>query len=343
MRLQILSTLFIIIYGFTLNGQNWNTLPQQEEELGLVHWSRSYEESKIIAAREDKPLFILFQEVPGCSTCKNYGNNLLTHPHIKEAIETYFVPLVIFNNKGGKDAEILSKFNEPSWNNPVVRIIEYSTEKDIIKRLNGRYDMESLIETITNGILASNKLIPEYLELLQQACASRDLRETHLAMYCFWSGEKNMGNLEGVIETQAGFMNGSEVVKIKYDASRLNEKELLAYASERKCADALYSNDQREISAAKKLKLKTKKKGKFSADTQPKYYIFNTAYKFLPMTGLQALKVNAALSNGTSPDEFLSPRQLEVLKMIENKKIDSSIAIDQNFTMMWNKLFNHWN
>ena len=337
MRFKILC--LILISGYTLNGQSWNSLPQQQEELGLVNWSRSYEESKLLAVNEDKPIFILFQEVPGCSTCKNYGKNLLTHPQIKEAIETYFVPLVIFNNKGGKDGEILSKFQEPSWNNPVVRIIDNATEKDITKRLNGRYDMSGLIETIANGILASNKFIPEYLALLQQEYSSIDLRETHLAMYCFWSGEKNMGNLKGVVETQAGFMNGSEVVKIKYDADQLGEEELLAYASERKCADALYSNDQREIYAAKKLKLKTKKKGKFRPDTEPKYYIFKTSYKYLPMTSLQALKVNASLSIGRSPNAFLSPRQLAVLKLIENKKIKPQNAIDQDFTIMWNKLF----
>ena len=339
MRIKISSLIILLIFVSTLYGQNWKTLPHQEEELGLVQWSRSYEDSKKLALNDDKPIFILFQEVPGCSTCKDYGNELLTHPHIKEAIETYFVPLVVFNNKGGKDAEILSKFKEPAWNNPVVRIIDPVTEKDITKRLNGRYDMEGLIESISNGILTSNNLIPPYLALLHQASASKDLRETHLAMYCFWSGEKNLGNLDGVIETQAGFMNGTEVVKIKYDANQLNEKELLAYASKRKCADALYSNDQREIYAAKNIKLKTEKKGKFRADTQPKYYIFKSDYKYLPMTSLQALKVNTALSNGNVPDEYLSPRQLEVLKLIKTKKIISQIVIDKDFTTMWNKLF----
>jgi hypothetical protein len=341
MRFKIL--FFMLIFGYTIKGQSWNLLPQQQEELGFVNWSRSYEESKLVAVKENKPIFILFQEVPGCSTCKSYGKNILTHPHIKEAIETYFVPLVIFNNKGGKDAAILSKFNEPSWNNPVVRIIDNSTENDIVNRLNGRYGMAGLIETIENGILASNKLIPEYLALLRQEFTSIDLRETHLAMYCFWSGEKNMGNIEGVIETQAGFMNGSEVVKIIYDADKLDEAQLLAYASEKKCADALYSNDQREISIAKKLKIKTANEGVFRADSQPKYYIFKTTYKDLPMTGPQALKANAALSNGSSPDEFLSPRQLEVLILIENQKIKSQNAIDKDFTLMWNKLFKNWN
>ncbi len=335
---KILIFAFLFISGFTLNGQSWILTPQQNEELGFVNWLRSFPDAVALAKKESKPVFILFQEVPGCSTCKNYGNNLLTHPHIVEAIETYFVPLAIHNNKGGKDAEILRKFGEPSWNNPVARIIDPNSEDDIVNRLNGRYDMESLIETISKGILASNNLIPKYLDLLQEEYSASDLRETHFSMYCFWSGEKNLGNLDGVISTKAGYMNGAEVVKIKYDASRLKEKELISFAANKKCADGVYSNDQRELKAAKKLKVKTKNKGKFRPDSQPKYYTFNSNYKYLPMTSLQALKVNTALSNRLSPDEYLSPRQLELLGLIRAKKVKTNLAIDQDYALTWNKL-----
>ena len=325
-------------FGLNLNSQSWTTIPQQEEELGFVKWSRSYPEALASAKKENKPIFILFQEVPGCSTCRNYGNNLLTHPHIVEAIETYFIPLAIHNNKGGKDAEILRKFGEPSWNNPVARIIDPNSEKDIVIRLNGRYDMNALIETISGGILASNNLIPEYFELLQSEYSAQDLRETHLSMYCFWSGEKNLGNLEGVLATKAGFMNGAEVVKIKYDASQLKEEELISYAADKRCADGVFTNDQRELKAAKKLKIKTKEKGKFRPDSQPKYYTYNSDYKYLPMSSLQALKVNTALSNQFSPDEFLSPRQLEMFTLIKAKKIKAQSAIDQDYALTWKKL-----
>ena len=334
-RKTLVSTL-ILLFGMTLNAQTWTTIPQQEEELGHVNWLRSYSNALEIAKKENKPIFILFQEVPGCSTCRNYGNNLLTHPHIVEAIETYFIPLAIHNNKGGKDAKILRKFGEPSWNNPVARIIDPTTEKDIVKRLNGKYDLESLIKTISEGLLASNNLIPEYLNILHQEYSTNDLRETHLAMYCFWSGEKNLGNLDGVISTKAGFMNGAEVVKVTYDANILEEKKLIAYAANKRCADGVFSNDKRELVAAEKLNIKTKKEGKFRPDNQPKYYTYNTDYKYVPMTNLQALKVNTALSNRLSPDEYLSPRQLELLSLVKNKKVKVRSAIDQDFAMSWN-------
>ena len=73
---------------------------EQSEELGQVHWYRSY----------DKALAVAAKEVPGCSTCRNYGHNVLSHPLMVEAIESLFVPLAIFNNKSGKDKNILDQY-----------------------------------------------------------------------------------------------------------------------------------------------------------------------------------------------------------------------------------------
>ena len=168
------------------------SLTAQHQELGKVNWLRNYDTALLTSEKKNRPILILFQEVPGCATCRNYGNDVLSDPLMVDIIENFFVPLCIFNNHKGEDAKVLKKYGEPSWNNPVVRIIDHSNEKDITKRLNGRYDMEGLIVTISNGILASNKIIPEYLVLLQQVYSSIDLRETHLAMFCFWSGEKNV-------------------------------------------------------------------------------------------------------------------------------------------------------
>ena len=77
------------------------SLEKQSEELGKVQWYRDYDEALSIAKQEDKNVLILFQEVPGCATCRNYGHNVLSHPLMVEAIENLFVPLAIFNNKGG--------------------------------------------------------------------------------------------------------------------------------------------------------------------------------------------------------------------------------------------------
>jgi len=327
--------LLLISFVGKINSQQWLSKSNLPEELGNVHWIRDYYKGLDKAKKLKKPIFLFFQEVPGCATCKNYGNNLLQHPLVVEAIETYFVPIAIYNNKPGADAKILQKFNEPSWNNPVARIISHTDEKDIIKRLNGKYDLISLVDFISKGMLESNQLIPEYLNIMQSEYSTSNLRETHLSMFCFWTGEKVLGDLDGIVETKAGFMNNSEVVKVKYDVDKINEQDLLAFASKKKCADAVYSDDQRIIKAAKKENIRTAKNGKFRADKESKYYLYNSPYRAVPMTHLQTLKVNTALSKRMPIEEFLSPRQLELAEMIQQKKMKLKNNIDQDIIDSW--------
>ncbi|HRI61999.1 MAG TPA: thioredoxin family protein, partial [Saprospiraceae bacterium] len=106
----------------------------QPTELGKVNWLRDLAAGKAEAEKSGKPILILFQEVPGCSNCTRYGNSTLSHPLIVEAIERYFVPVCIYNNKGGADAEALKTFQETAWNNPVVRIVR-ADYKDVVLRM----------------------------------------------------------------------------------------------------------------------------------------------------------------------------------------------------------------
>lgn len=332
---DFISIITFLVLAYSMEGQDWMRIPDQPQELGHVRWVRSYDDALAQAKLEEKPVLILFQEVPGCATCRNYGNDLLRHPLIVEAIETYYVPLAIYNNKGGADADVLRRFHEPAWNNPVCRIIDPSSEKDIVQRLNGRYDLTALVSYINQGLLASNVLIPAYLHNLEREVSVNDVRETHLSMYCFWSGEKALGNLDGVVATKAGFMNGSEVVKVRYDAGRVSEEDLLRYASKQNCADAVYTDDQREVKAAKSVKVASAAKGKFRPDREPKYYLSKTDLRFVPMTDLQALKINRALAQRQTVESLMSSRQLEILDLVRSKKLKSKNVVDLPLIESW--------
>ena len=65
---------------FALVAVLWTTLSLsamtggQPEELGNVQWNRKMENAVALSKQSGKPILILFQEVPGCMTCRNYGN-----------------------------------------------------------------------------------------------------------------------------------------------------------------------------------------------------------------------------------------------------------------------------
>ncbi|MCB0687383.1 MAG: thioredoxin family protein [Saprospiraceae bacterium] len=156
------------------------------EELGEVNWLRDLTEAQQVAKQQNKPILILFQEIPGCLTCRTYGRVVLSHPLIVETIETYFVPLAIYNNRKGKDEQVLSYYNEPSWNNPVVRMV--NADKSMLQpRLNGDYTPSGLVSYLMSGMKKAGFPIPAYLPLLQEelSAVENGVEKTTLSMYCF--------------------------------------------------------------------------------------------------------------------------------------------------------------
>lgn len=263
-------------------------------ELGDVHWLRSMEEAQGKSKKEGKPILILFQEIPGCLTCRNYGSQVLTDPLLVEAIENYFIPLAIYNNKGGADAEILKRYNEPAWNNPVVRIVD-AGGTDLTSRLSGNYTLAGLSGMMTYVLVKRKGKAPAFLQLLtdELTAQQKGTATATYTMYCFWTGEALFGKINGVIKTTAGFQGGKEVVVVEYDPAIISHSALDKIALNQKCT----------LSAG----------GSFRADTTPKYYLSNSRYKSIPMTELQKCRVNSALAEKQDPRVFLSEKQMALI------------------------------
>ena len=328
--IKTLFMIFLTSLSLTLQGQSdWMTPPDNPVELGQVKWLRNLDEAKKMAVRTGKNIFILFQEVPGCSTCTSYGQDILSHPLLVEAIEREFIPLCIYNNKKGYDAQVLKKFKEPSWNNPVVRIIDVN-EKDIIPRLNGQYNLPYVIAGITRALRSSGTVIPEYLNGLEIEYGTNYHEETILGMFCFWSGEKLMSQIPGVVSSEAGFMSGREVVKISFDPSIISESQLITKAKNGNCADMVFSDEQ--VSHAS---VPSHKKGNFRKDRESKYYLYHSIYKSLPMTPYQQLQANAEIAAGGDISILLSERQLKMKSYLEKNPL--------NYNAIGKPIYDSWN
>ena len=59
----------------------------EHRELGEILWQRDFDVAHSLAAKKDLPVLLLFQEIPGCSTCVNFGQDVLSNPLLAEAIE----------------------------------------------------------------------------------------------------------------------------------------------------------------------------------------------------------------------------------------------------------------
>lgn len=289
----------------------------QPEELGRVAWSRDWDAAIERAKAEKKPLFVLFTEVPGCSTVTGFGNGPLQDPLLAELIEAHFIPVAVYNNIEGKDREVLESFGEPTWNNPVIRIID-AERAALTERFSGPYSTSALAKTIAAGMRATKLEPPAYLD----AIASRGSKSetATLSMYCFWSGEAKLGKLDGVKETRTGFREGREVVEVTYDPDVTSYSEVLGAAKSSGAATGVVTETSKQLTEAKEIfgDGATRASGKLRPSPKDdKKQLSSSPLRFLPVTPWQQTKLNSARVSGQPLDEILSPAQLMILATIK--------------------------
>ena len=281
----------------------------QPEEAGKVTWLRDLDTALKASSTSGKPVFALFQEIPGCAGCKQFGREVLSHPLIVAAIESEFTPLLIHNNKAGRDAEVLQRFGEPAWNYQVVRFLD-ANASDIIPRKDRVWETGPLAERMIAALQKAKRPVPAWLTLLASEHSPR-LEQVAMAMSCFWTGEIQIGQLDGVITTEAGFLGGHEVTLVKYDPAALSLDQLVKAAAKVRCSDVLYV-PAASIAMARSTGLKAEvlQGYRTAPASDQKKQLEGTAAAHLKLSGAQATKVNAWIRvEPAKAIQFLTPAQ----------------------------------
>ncbi len=286
----------------------------QPVEVGVVDWLRNLQEAVELSEESGKPIFALFQEVPGCSGCKQFGKDVLSNRVVVDAIEEAFVPLLIHNNTPGYDAEILKAFGEPAWNYQVVRFLDSAAE-DIIARKDRVWETGPLVDRMIETLELTGREVPAYLRIIEQENSER-LQVVHFAQWCFWVGEMELGQIDGVVATQAAFMGGHEVTSVWFDPEQVSLADLAKQAKKRKVADIVFT-DEAGITQLKGTRVKAKLIDEKSHRVAPKS---DQKRQLKGIGGLgklsisQITKVNSFLRNNLDrANEYLPPSQRDLL------------------------------
>ncbi|MEP4079626.1 VPGUxxT family thioredoxin-like (seleno)protein, type 2 [Haloferula sp.] len=279
--------------------------PEQPVEVGKVDWQRDLDTALASSKDSGKPVFALFQEVPGCAGCKQFGKNVLSDPLVVDAIENEFTPLLIHNNQPGKDAEILKRFNEPAWNYQVVRFLD-SKGNDLIPRKDKVWTTAPLVDRMIRSLDKAKRSVPRYLSILE-AEQSPGFKTAAFSMHCFWTGEMKLGQIEGVVSTEAGFIGSHEVTLLKYDPRTIKLNKLVAAAGKIDCADTAYvpQSDLPLIPGGKVLTGYRR-----APESDQKKQLSGTNASDLGLTPAQSTKLNAWLHMKPQlAAQYLSPPQ----------------------------------
>jgi hypothetical protein len=282
-------------------------------EVGTVEWRRDLDAALRESAASGKPVLAFFQEVPGCAGCRKFGDEVMSQPLIVDAIEHEFFPVLIYNNRRGEDAELLRRFDEPAWNYQVVRFLD-GEARDLIPRKDRVWTVPALATRMIGALDAAGRSVPAYLRVAAYESDTARHASVAFSQYCFWTGEVELGKIEGVIETEAGFVGGGEVTLVRYHRGLISLEALVLEALQSGVADKVYVADEADLAALRDVGLLPvgvlDDAYRSAPPSDQKRQIRDSPLARLDLSPMQATKVNAFASrDGAQALDWLTPTQ----------------------------------
>lgn len=110
-----------------------------------------------------------------------FGQGPLSNPLLVDAIEEHFVPVCVFNNVK-EEAALLTRYKEPSWNNPVFRFFN-ADATEILPRKDRVWDAKGLASRLHAAITKAHGKAPAWLGLIAKELNAEALHKATFAMY----------------------------------------------------------------------------------------------------------------------------------------------------------------
>ena len=263
------------------------------EELGRVAWSRDLDAARAVSHSSRTPLMVLTvpaRGTPGRDAARALGRSALSHPIVVAGASAEFVAAV----RHGAEATVSSVHFEDSGGRELSRC-EGSDNAAMTAQV---------LAAMRDALAAAGRPVPEYLRLVAGEYNPSGRRTAAFAVGCYWTGESELGRLDGVIATRTGSApatrpggRGEEVIEVEYDPALIDYDGLLGRARAVHCFRGAYAPDEPGPP--------------LDDSNQQQYHLWlHKPYHYLPLTRLQAARVNAALRADESPDRFLSPGQV---------------------------------
>lgn len=292
--------------------------PDNPPEVGNVRWQRDFGGALQLSQQSGKPVFLLFQEVPGCIGCKTFGTTVLTEPLLVEAIEDLFIPVLVYNNRfGGEDEALLRRFQEPSWNFQVIRFLDGKGD-DIIPRKEQVWTVVEVVGRMIQALQQSGRKVPRYLDALRLEYDTEGHQKVGFGLACFWVGEYLFGSIPGVVKTEAGWYENREMTLVTFHRDYVALDELVDFAEGKQCAERVYLFDGRQdyhpSNLASELFDKNRYRTAGEGDQKKQLQGWYGLHRVKYLTEMQMTKLN-----GFWPDDqdeglgLLSPRQRAML------------------------------
>ncbi|KAI2504507.1 peptide-methionine (S)-S-oxide reductase [Fragilaria crotonensis] len=278
-----------------------------------------------------KACSLIFQATHGAPDAVAMGTSVLSHPLLIEAAESLFIAVFIdIAGTSSDDAQLLARYHENRHHDTVVRIVNYKGRDLAVKLEGSRYSKRSaaLIDVPSKAVRTTAKVIVFTTKATKKA-------------------EVGFGELNGVIAVECGKISGNRAVKVTYDPEVIDCKAVFLHAIFHVYVESVYWTDMHQMMSVQSQLLKVddppllEELGStpFTRGKDPKHFLRTTLLKYVPLTSLQALKANLAISKDQNElvDDLLSPRQLAIFNAVETKPPGRE-TVDVPISDAWRRL-----
>lgn len=236
------------------------------------------------------------------------------------------------NSKKDADAVTRKRFEEPAWNYPVARFVD-DEGKDLIPRTEGDWrGAAPLLGRMVAALVAAERPVPPWLGLASAELNVERPETATIGMYCYWTGEKHLSGLDGVLATRIGTLEGREVIEVDFDAAVVPFRTILETARA-SCGDQvfLFARNGGQLSAAKALGVPARRTdlgASFEGTVQKHFLKRAPNLRLLPLTEGQLTKVNARVAAGRDVAPILTPTQARTASRLRAVLASDAEAFD---------------
>ncbi|KAI2504506.1 peptide-methionine (S)-S-oxide reductase [Fragilaria crotonensis] len=304
----------------------------------------------------DKPVILLFQAMHGAPDAIAMGKSVLSHPLLIEAAESLFIRVIVdIAGTTPDDAQLLARYHENCHHGTVIRIVNCKGH-DLAVKLEGIRCSVANIAKAMRGVLDRKGLkVPKYLKLLEAEClAPVDIpsKASTANAVVFKTkqstkAEIDFAELKGVVAVECGKLSRSKAVKVTYNPEVIDCKEVFLHAYSVMSVESVHWTNVRQMQALQSEfgnldappLLDELGSAPFSRGKDPKHFLRTTLLRYVPLTSLQALRANLAISRNEHEDvdELLSPRQLAILEAVETRRPRLE-TVDVEISDAWTRL-----
>jgi hypothetical protein len=234
MRQSALLLLVTMVVAARLLAANGEALTPPDET-ATIPWLDDLDCALAQSKASGQPVLALFHDTPDCADCRSLWNDLSSHPLLAEAAADACVVLRLNPHQ----AQRFTTARAP------LMFLNVAGQP-LLPPPSHPYVSHRLALRMQHALHAAHRPVPRDLQALAMEQEVAKHKRSAFAMFCYWIGEYALGKIEGVISTEAGWLEGHEVTLVTSHQDHLTLPQLAHQAAEVTCARKVFAPTQPE-------------------------------------------------------------------------------------------------